>query len=259
MATPGALSPLRQPSGSLTAPEALDEMQAVAGILKDRRRFRPDSAASRQRNIYTAVSQGVPPGRPERATAKAMLDNMQHRLEHGSSALADCFHQGWPLLTRMRNEGVCVDPGPARTPGVDTLVSERPAPEAVPPVVNAFDNRGGNGLLWMTSIPAGDFETAKTEGEDGWRELCASRLTMAVDFHFEQIEQRLRSLLSDGLATETDAPYAYAANGGREHPCLTHSGLVGDDTASVFLHIAATNVRTNRFAAYLQVQTFWHP
>ena len=258
-ATPGALSPLRQPSDSLTAPEALDELQAVARLLKDRRRFRPDSAASRQRNIYAAVSPSVPPGRPERPTAEAMLDDMQHRLEHGSSALADCFHQGWPLLTRMRNEGVCVDPGPARTPGVDTLVSERPAPEAGPPVVNAFDNRGGNGLLWMTSIPAGDFETAKTEGEDGWQELCASRLTMAMDFHFEQIEQRLLSLLSDGLATETDAPYAYAANSGRGHPCLTHSGLVGDDTASVFLHIAATNVRTNRFAAYLQVQTFWHP
>ena len=259
MATPGALSPLRQPSGALTAPEALDELQAVACILKDRRRFRPDSAASRQRHIYAAVSQGVPPGRPERPTAEAMLDNMQHRLEHGRSALADCFHQGWPLLTRMRNEGVCVDPGAIRTPGVDTLVSERPAPEAGPPVVNAFDNRGGNGLLWMTSIPAGDFEPAETEGEDGWRELCASRLTMAMDFHFEQIEQQLRSLVSDGLATETDAPFAYAANGGRGHPCLTHSGLVGDDTASVFLHIAATNVRTNRFAAYLQVQSFWHP
>jgi len=259
MATHGALSPLRQPSGALTAPEALDELQAVDCILKDRRRFRPDSAASRQRHIYAAISQGVPLGRPEQPTAEAMLDNMQHRLEHGRSALADCFHQGWPLLTRMRNEGVCVDPGPTRTPGVNTLVSERPAPEAGPPVVNAFDNRGSNGLLWMTSIPAGDFEPAETEGEDGWRELCASRLTMATDFHFEQIEQRLQSLLSDGVATETDTPYAYAANGGRGHPCLTHSGLVGNDTASVFLHIAATNVRTNRLAAYLQVQTFWHP
>lgn len=155
-----------------------------------------------RRRIYDAVSLGALPGRPERPTAEAMLDDMQHRLMHGRDALADCFHQGLPLLTRMRGEDVFVDPGPPRTPGVDTLVRERPAAEAGPPVVNAFDNRGRNGLLWMTSIPAGDFEPAKTEGDNDWRELCASRLTRAMDFHFEQIEQRLQSLIDDGHADE---------------------------------------------------------
>ena len=134
---------------------------------------------------------------------------------------------------------------------------EGPDTEAGPPVVNAFDNRGRNGLLWMTSIPAGDFEPIKTEGDNDWRELCASRLTMAMDFHFEQIERRLQSLIGEEHAAETGAPYDM--NGRRGQPCLTHSGLVGDDTASAFLHIAATNVRTDRLAAYLQVQTFWHP
>ena len=257
MAPPGALSDLRQTAGSLTAPESRAEIQTVVRLLKDRRRSSPPSTASRRRCIYTAVSQGALPGRPERPTAEAMLDDMQHRLMHGRDALADCFHQGLPLLTRMRGEDVFVDPGPPRTPGVDNLVRERPATEAGPPVVNAFDNRGRNGLLWMTSIPAGDFESAKTEGDNGWRELCASRLTMAMDFHFEQIEQRLQSLIGDGHAAATDDPYAMS--GRRGQPCLAHSGLVGDDTASAFLHIAATNVRTDRFAAYLQVQTFWHP
>ena len=232
-----------------------DEAAAVSGLLKA---HRPGAAAARRSLIHAAVGQGVPPARPGQPTAEAMLANMHHRLEHAKSPLADCFHQGLPLLTEMRDGGASVDPGYARSPWVDVRVSGRFVPEASAPVVHAFDHRGHNGLLWMTSIPAGDLESSAAKSEGCWQELCASRLTVGLDLHFQQIEDRLRSLSG---AAPPDGPGALsAANGDSAHrPRLTHSGLIGGGTASVFLHIPSNDIRIGRSAAYLQVQTFWHP
>lgn len=198
--------------------------------------------------ILRAVEQGeaLPyPGGGDRA--KLMTENMAWRLEGARGPVFDCFCEHWPFLGEMKG-GVRVLTGPPKPAGVDERLTEMPIPGGGPPLFNLFGNRGSDGLLWMTSIPAGDIESGVAEEPD-WQALCDNRLAFGLAAHAEMIDGDLGRFQRLGL----DDPVSDLL------PFLSYNELVGKPP-SAYLFVAATGVRSaDRLAAYLQIETFWHP
>lgn len=178
--------------------------------------------------------------------AKLMTENMAQRLEGARGSVLNCFCEHWPFLGEMKG-GARVLTGAPKPAGVDERLTEMPTSGGGPPLFNLFGNRGSDGLLWMTSIPADDFESSVAEEPD-WQALCDNRLAFGLAAHAEMIDSDLGRFQRLGL----DDPVS-------DLPCLSYDGLVGKPP-SAYLFVAATGVRSaDRFAAYLQIETFWHP
>lgn len=169
----------------------------------------------------------------------ALLDHMAQRLDVARDALMRCFPtSSRPTLAAVRNDGLNIQVGPARTLG-DGDTEEFRHGDNGPIQFNVFNDRGANGLLWMTSIGVGDFESVEIEADrEGW---CANRLAFCLERHADMIERDIKAVSAKNL----------------DGPDLTWTSLSAPPSA--FLYVRATNIRGKYFAAYMQVQTFWHP
>lgn len=171
---------------------------------------------------------------------------MRLRLHQAHGLIAGCLPVGRALLEMMRNDGVRVA---LNTSPADEVKSRYPIPQPGPALLNSFEDHGGKGLVWTTSIPAGHFEHADVDGsESKWWELCDTRLAIGINAHFDMIENSLSKLDKTG---HLDSP------SGR--PCLAYNGLL-NGTQGYVLNWATDDFKPpDKFVSYLKVQTFWHP
>lgn len=143
-----------------------------------------------------------------------------------------------PTLAAVRDDGLSIQVSPARPPGDGDTEEFRHGGDGLIQF-NVFNNRGANGLLWMTSIGVGDFESVEIEVDrEGW---CANRLAFCLERHADMIERDIKAVSAKNL----------------DGPDLTWASLSAPPSA--FLYVQATNIRGKYFAAYIQIQTFWHP
>jgi len=172
---------------------------------------------------------------------------MREMLEAARGRLRGCFHEDRSLLTRMKNNGVRVDLGEPH-PSAGYEGEEAPSPDGVPALLNAFDNRGGGGLLWGTSIGIGNTETSLAGTGPEGQALCLTRLADGIKAHADVIERDL---------AQFQELFPEAEPGGRRHS-MSYSELAGDNRR--FLVIADADARApDRFAAYLQIRTIFCP
>ena len=185
--------------------------------------------------------------RPGQAFAGVMGIAMREMLEAARGRLRGCFHEDRSLLTRMGNNGVRVDLGEPH-PSAGYEGEEAPSPDGVPALLDAFDNRGGGGLLWGTSIGIGNTGASLAGTGPEGQALWLTRLADGIKAHADVIERDLAQF--QGLFPEAEP-------GGRRHS-MSYSELAGDNRR--FLVIADADVRApDRFAAYLRIRTIFCP
>ena len=141
---------------------------------------------------------------------------MREMLEAARGRLRGCFHEDRSLLTRMRNNGVRVDLGEPH-PSAGCEGEEAPSPDGVPALLDAFDNRGGGGLLWGTSIGIGNTEASLAGTGPEGQALCLTRLADGIKAHADVIERDL---------AQFQELFPEAEPGGRRHS-MSHSGTGG--------------------------------
>lgn len=143
---------------------------------------------------------------------------MREMLEAARGRLRGCFHEDRSLLTRMRNTG-CGWTWAGRTPSASYEGEEAPSPDGVPALLDAFDNRGGGGLLWGTSIGIGNTGASLAGTGPEGQALCLTRLADGIKAHADVIERDL---------AQFQELFPEAEPGGRRHS-MSYSELAGDN------------------------------